>query len=59
MSASGSGGFGWLAATQLTRSLSKSMDSNTEEIDRLNAAIAAAKASVGNMDSQVRSLQRT
>jgi hypothetical protein len=42
-----------LSHTQDAKSLSKSMDSNTEEIDRLNAAIAAAKASVGNMDSQV------
>merc|ERR1719421_28280 len=42
-----------LSHTQDAKSLSKSMDSNTEEIDRLNAAIAAAKASVGNIDSQV------
>merc|ERR1719181_1127464 len=42
-----------LSHTPDAKSLSKSIDSNTEEIDRLNAAIAAAKASVGNIDSQV------
>merc|ERR1719305_711998 len=42
-----------LSHTQDAKSLSKSIDSNTEEIDRLNAAIAAAKASTSNMDSQV------
>jgi len=42
-----------LSHTQDAKSLSKSIDSNTEEIDRLNAAIKAAKASTSNIDEQV------
>jgi len=42
-----------LATTQRAKELSKAIDTNTAEIDRLSAAIKVAKDSMGTMDQQV------